>query len=154
MRIFMLILMVLGTLGGMGLGGLTASNLSDADAKEKLVKQIDQIKKMSGADSPMVKKAEAALVNVDGVITAAYGGLLIAVLSLLVFILTFAKKSKPLLVVGALTIVGAIAFILISPSFDTGKYGPANAQQMAMLYGIPALIGAFAGIMADKFRKA
>ena len=133
--------------------GSSASNLGDSDDAAKAQKQLEEVKKTLGADSPLVKKAEEAQANLGGAVRAAYGGLLVAVLSLLVMILTFAKKSGPLVIVGGLTILASVVFILISPSYDTGKYGPANARQIAMLYGIPALIGGLCGILADKFRK-
>ena len=66
---------------------------------------------------------------------------------------TFMKKAKPQSIVVIATIGLAIVFIALSPSFETGPLGKADARTQAMMYGIPGILAALFAFGAEKIRQ-
>lgn len=145
MRVFLIIVMVLGFLATAGLGLMIAQkNLLSDEAKmaDALVAAASE----SAAGAAMSAEIEA----LKGFKMSGYAGVAHSLLALLVVIFAFAKKDKLVLVLLLLTIVGAGAFIALSPAFEGGLGGGADARTQAMIIGIAGLVTALCGFGAAK----
>lgn len=141
MRILLLIVMVIGWLAAAGLGLMIGN-------ENLLSENAETLNKLAEGTTD-----ESVLMMVDGVRMSGIGGFVLALLTTIGVVLTFMKKDKPLMIVAVLGVIAAIAFIALSPSFDTGPTGAADPRQQAMIYGIAGAIALLAGFGAEKVRQ-
>lgn len=142
MRILSIILMILAFLVAAGMGfAIGNKNLMSEDAAAAAA-MIEQL-----GDSELGAQ-------LSGYRTSGIGGFVVGLMSLVMVIVTFMKKTKIINIVAGATAAIAVLFILMCPGFETGEYAAASPQKQAMVYGVAAILVALFGFLAEKKRAA
>ncbi len=137
MRIVLIIVMVLAMLVSTGMGvAIGNHNLFSEEAKD--------LYKMAEA------AGEAGAEIAAGPRNSGIGGLVVGLLALVMVVVTFMKKTKPIQIVAGLIVVLAIIFIAISPSGE----GTATPRNQALIYGLAGIVTAICGFLAEKKRAS
>lgn len=79
--------------------------------------------------------------------------LVAVVLGLAVLVLLFLKKDGLLTPAALIFLAAVVAMILLNPDYKTGIAGPASARALAMVVGIPALLGGILALLAARMRR-
>ena len=140
MRILLLIIMVVAMLVATGMGFMFGEkNILSGEAVEttKLIEHL--------GDSEQARK-------LGGYRISGFGGVFVGIMALIMVVVTFMKKTKSIQVVAGTTALSAIAFIAISPGFETARHGAESLQEQAMIYGIFAILVALCGFGAEQMR--
>jgi len=154
MRIFLIVLTVLCVLVAAGMGFLIANeNVGGGEGAKKLAEVEELVEQLEGQEE--APAAVTALVkDARGYKRSGWGGVVVGGLALMLLIVSFVKKPALLTSVAGLTILAAVAFVLLSPSLETvTENGPASPRVQALIYGAAAALAAVCSLGADKVRR-
>lgn len=150
MRILLLIVMVLAVVVSAGLGLMIGQkNLHSEDAKTAAAAMEAAEKLVGDKGGPEIEKLRTGL---EGFKKSGWGGYVVGVLAVLLLIVTFAKKWSAIAAISGLGILASIAFMILSPSFETGSTGGMAPRGQAMVYGVAFIVAALSAMGAEKIR--
>ena len=154
MRIFLIVLTVLCVLVSAGMGFMIANeNVGGGEGAKKLAEVEKLAETLEGEDNAPAE-VMALVKDARGYKRSGWGGAVVGGLALLLLIVTFVKKPTALTAVAGLTVLAAVAFVVLSPSLETaGENGPASPRVQALVYGAAAILAALCSMGADKVRR-
>ncbi|MFT5431136.1 MAG: hypothetical protein ACI9OJ_001815 [Myxococcota bacterium] len=143
MRIVLLIVMVLAVVVSAGLGIMVGQKNLHSEEGKALAALAEATKDAKDSKTHTIAA---------GFQKSGWGGYVVGGLAVLLLVVAFAKKWSAIAAIGGLGILASIAFIILSPSFETGATGGMAPRGQAMVYGIAFVVAALSAMGAEKIR--